>query len=62
MRDEIRAELADATTRPLSPAYQNVSTVISAVLSPPSSIRPESTAERLRELVQDALESRGVLP
>jgi multiple sugar transport system substrate-binding protein len=62
MRDEIRAELADATTRPLSPAYQNVSTVISAVLSPPSSIRPEATAERLRELVQEALESRGVLP
>jgi multiple sugar transport system substrate-binding protein len=62
MRDEIRAELADATTRPLSPAYQNVSTVISAVLSPPSSISPDSTAERLRELVQDALESRGVLP
>jgi multiple sugar transport system substrate-binding protein len=62
MRDEIRAELADATTRPLSPAYQNVSTVISAVLSPPASIRPEQTADRLRSLVQEALESRGVLP
>jgi trehalose/maltose transport system substrate-binding protein len=62
MRDEIRNELANATTRPLSPAYQNVSTVISTLLSPPSSIRPESTANRLRELVQDALESRGVLP
>lgn len=62
MRDEILAELRDAANRPLSPAYQNVSTVMSSVLHPPGSIRPDSTARRLRDLVQDALESKGVLP
>lgn len=62
MRDVILAELRDATNRPLTPAYQNVSTVISATLSPPAKIEPERTAERLRSQVQDALESRGVLP
>jgi multiple sugar transport system substrate-binding protein len=62
MRDTIREELEDAATRPLTPAYQNVSTVMSAVLHPPASIHPERTADRLRDLVQDALESKGVLP
>lgn len=62
MRETILAELRDPATRPLTPAYQNVSTVMSAALSPPASIDPERTARRLREQVQDALESKGVLP
>lgn len=62
MRETILAELRDPATRPLTPAYQNVSTVMSAILSPPSEIDPEQTAETLRGQVQDALESRGVLP
>ncbi|MBF9131642.1 ABC transporter substrate-binding protein [Plantactinospora sp. S1510] len=62
MRDTILAELKDAATRPLSPAYQNISTVLSATLSPPSKIQPERTADRMREAAQDALESKGVLP
>lgn len=62
MRDVILAELRDPATRPLTPAYQNVSTVMSATLSPPGAIDPERTARQLREQVQDALESRGVLP
>ena len=62
MREVILAELRDPATRPGTPAYQNVSTVMSAILSPPSDIDPERTAQRLRDEVQDALESRGVLP
>jgi multiple sugar transport system substrate-binding protein len=62
MREAILEELQDAATRPLSPAYQNVSTVMSSILHPPASINPQSTANELRDLVQDALESRGVLP
>lgn len=62
MREVILAELKDAANRPLTPAYQNVSTVMAAILSPPSAIDPEATARRLRSEVQDALESRGVLP
>ena len=62
MKDVILAELRDAANRPLTPAYQNVSTVMSATLSPPSAIRPRQTADQLRISVQAALESRGVLP
>ncbi|MFK3979122.1 ABC transporter substrate-binding protein [Micromonospora sp. NPDC050397] len=62
MRDTILEELKDAATRPRSPAYQNISTVLSATLSPPSNIRPAETADRLRKAAQDALESKGVLP
>ena len=62
MADVILAELRDSATRPLTPAYQNVSTVISTELSPPASVDPQRTAARLRDQVQDALESRGVLP
>lgn len=62
MKDEILAELRDAANRPLTPAYQNVSTVMSATLSPPASIDPEKTAKELRTSIQDALESKGVLP
>jgi multiple sugar transport system substrate-binding protein len=62
MKDEILAELRDAANRPLTPAYQNVSTVMSATLSPPASIDPEKTARELRGSIQDALESKGVLP
>jgi multiple sugar transport system substrate-binding protein len=62
MKDDILAELQGAAVRPLTPAYQNVSTVLSASLSPPQSIRPQQTADELRDSVQDALESKGVLP
>ncbi|MDR7277871.1 ABC transporter substrate-binding protein [Catenuloplanes atrovinosus] len=62
MKDVILEELRDASVRPLSPAYQNISTVMSATLSPPGDIDPQRTAEQLREEIQDALESKGVLP
>lgn len=62
MKDTILEELRDAAVRPKTPAYQNVSTVIAATLSPPSAIEPQQTAQRLREQIQDALESKGVLP
>jgi multiple sugar transport system substrate-binding protein len=62
MRDVILEELRDAATRPLTPAYQNLSTVLSATLSPPADIDPQKAAEELRGSIQDALESKGVLP
>jgi multiple sugar transport system substrate-binding protein len=62
MKDTILEELREPATRPLSPAYQNISTVMSATLSPPASINPEQTAKELRGSIQDALESKGVLP
>jgi len=62
MKDTIREALQDSSVRPITPAYQNVSTVLSTVLSPPSAIDPPATAQRLREELQDAIESKGVLP
>jgi multiple sugar transport system substrate-binding protein len=61
-KNEILAQLKDGANRPLTPAYQNVSTVISATLSPPADIRPQQVADQLRGQIQDALESKGVLP
>lgn len=62
MRDEIRAALKTAVPRPVTPVYQNVSTVTSKFLSPPESIRPVATERELREQLADALDSEGVLP
>jgi multiple sugar transport system substrate-binding protein len=62
MKDAILETLKTASVRPRTPAYQNVSTVISTILSPPASIDPKATADRLRSELQDALDSKGVLP
>ncbi|MCP3786843.1 ABC transporter substrate-binding protein [Micromonospora sp. A3M-1-15] len=62
MKDTILEELKEPAVRPLTPAYQSISTVMSAILSPPSAIRPEQTADELRGAIADALESKGVLP
>ncbi|MFF4875516.1 MULTISPECIES: ABC transporter substrate-binding protein [unclassified Micromonospora] len=62
MKDTILEELKEPATRPLTPAYQSISTVMSAILSPPSAIRPQKTADELRGAIADALQSKGVLP
>lgn len=62
MRDTILEAVKSASTRPVTPTYQNVSTVTSATLSPPRSIDPPSTLRRLRSQISDALDSKGVLP
>jgi multiple sugar transport system substrate-binding protein len=62
MRDTILDELKDAAPRPLTPAYQNLSTVVAAQLSPPSAIKPQETATTLKKAIQDAIDSKGVLP
>ncbi|MFI5836791.1 ABC transporter substrate-binding protein [Micromonospora sp. NPDC051300] len=62
MKETILEELKEPAVRPLTPAYQSISTVMSAILSPPSGINPEKTADELRKAIADALESKGVLP
>lgn len=54
--------LETASSRPISPVYQNISTIISSTLSPPSSIKPEDTAKELDSSIQDAIEGKGILP
>lgn len=62
MKETILEELETASVRPLTPVYQNLSTVTSKLLSPPSDIDVDKTAGELREQLQEALESQGVLP
>jgi multiple sugar transport system substrate-binding protein len=62
MWQTILDELQDASVRPLTVVYQNLSTITSKVLSPPQDIDPRSTANELRDQLQKALDSKGVLP
>jgi multiple sugar transport system substrate-binding protein len=62
MRDTILNALKTAAVRPLTPAYQNASTVMAKILSPPSDIDPQATAEKLKQQLSDALQSKGVIP
>ncbi|WP_113701338.1 ABC transporter substrate-binding protein [Nonomuraea lactucae] len=62
MRDAILDALKTAAPRPKTPTYQNVSTMISAALSPPAEIDSPVTLAELREQISAALQSKGVLP
>jgi multiple sugar transport system substrate-binding protein len=55
-------ELNVAVPRPKTPLYQNISTIVSTTLSPPSSIDPQQTADKLRSSISDALAGKGILP
>jgi multiple sugar transport system substrate-binding protein len=62
MGPEMLAELKTAVPRPITPLYQNISTIVSTTLSPPSSINPEDTADQLESSIQDAIDGKGILP
>ncbi len=62
MKDTILAALQDAAIRPLTPAYQNLSTIMAEVLSPPSDVDPQRTADKLRAQLAAALNSQAVIP
>ena len=62
MKETLLEELKTSSPRPRTPAYQNLSTVVAAQLSPPGSIDPQRTAADLKKSIQDALDSKGVLP
>jgi trehalose/maltose transport system substrate-binding protein len=55
-------ELENAVPRPISPVYQNISTVLSTTLSPPAAINPQASADELSAAIQDAIEGKGILP
>jgi multiple sugar transport system substrate-binding protein len=59
---EVLAALESASVRPITPVYQNVSIAVSHTLSPPSGIEPESSVATIREQIDDALRSEGVIP
>ncbi|GIE50532.1 sugar ABC transporter substrate-binding protein [Amorphoplanes nipponensis] len=62
MADVMRSELEAAVPRPVSPVYQNISTLVSTTLSPPQSINPQKDADELRSSIKDAIEGKGIVP
>jgi multiple sugar transport system substrate-binding protein len=62
MYKAIYASLKTASVRPLTPAYQSVSIVISHALSPPGGQDPESVVNSLHGQINDALQSKGLIP
>ncbi|MGE5292426.1 MAG: ABC transporter substrate-binding protein [Micromonosporaceae bacterium] len=58
----IKASLLSASVRPKTPAYQNISIVISHAVSPPSGINPSATLQQIRGGIDNALVGRGVIP
>jgi multiple sugar transport system substrate-binding protein len=59
---EILGALETASVRPQTPAYQNVSIAISHALSPPADIKPVSAINAIRSQINDALQSKGLIP
>jgi multiple sugar transport system substrate-binding protein len=51
----------DGSSRPVSPAYNDISLAVQGTIHPPRSIDPESDVKALRDLVDDAVNSRGLL-
>jgi multiple sugar transport system substrate-binding protein len=62
MYEAMLTELKSAVPRPVTPVYQNISTIVSTNLSPPAEIDPQKSADKLRDLIQDAIDGKGILP
>ena len=58
----IKQALLTASVRPKTPAYQNISIVISHAVSPPSSIDPPSTLKQIEGGINNALADKGLIP
>jgi multiple sugar transport system substrate-binding protein len=58
----IRASLLSASVRPKTPAYQNVSIVISHAVSPPRGINPAATLKQITGGIDNALADKGLIP
>ena len=59
---DILTALQTASVRPKTPAYQNVSIVISHNVSPPANINPVGTEQALVGQINDAIQSKGLIP
>lgn len=59
---DILKALQTASVRPKTPAYQNISIVISHLVSPPSGIQPTSTENSMASQIKQALQSKGLIP
>ena len=58
----IKQSLLTASVRPKTPAYQNISIVISHAVSPPNAIDPPVTLGKIKGGIENALADRGLIP
>jgi multiple sugar transport system substrate-binding protein len=59
---DILKELEDASVRPKTPFYQVVSIDISHLISPAAGINPAGTEQSMVSQINDALQSKGLVP
>ncbi len=59
---DILKELETASVRPKTPVYQVVSINISHLVSPPASISPATTEKQMINQINNALQSKGLIP
>jgi multiple sugar transport system substrate-binding protein len=59
---EILTSLQNASVRPKTPVYQVVSIDISHLISPASSINPQTTLNSMKSQINDGLQSKGLVP
>jgi multiple sugar transport system substrate-binding protein len=59
---DILTALQTASVRPKTPAYQNISIVISHLVSPPAGIDPVPTEQSMAGQINKALQSEGLIP
>jgi ABC-type glycerol-3-phosphate transport system substrate-binding protein len=59
---EILTALQNASVRPKTPAYQNISIVVSHTVSPPNGIDPKNAEKKISSQIKDALASKGLIP
>ena len=61
-RHLILLQVNNGAIRPKTPLYQVVSTTISHLVAPPSSINPVTTEQSLRTQINNALQGKGLTP
>ena len=59
---DILTELENASVRPQTPLYQVVSIDLSHLISPPSGINPTGTEQGMVSQINNALQSKGLVP
>ena len=59
---EVRDSLNNAAVRPVSPAYQSISTLLVNSLNPIANLNPAEDVPRLAEQVRKAVNSEGLVP
>jgi trehalose/maltose transport system substrate-binding protein len=59
---DILKALQNASVRPKTPVYQVVSIDISHLISPASSISPQSTLDSMKSQINQGLQSKGLVP